>query len=87
MDTEWIKANGKGKIYTWIVTYHVVHPGFAAEAPYVVAIVELEEGVRMTTNVVDCTAQDIYFGMPVEVVFDDVTDQITLPKFRPLKAK
>ncbi len=59
------------------------HPSFASEAPYAVVAVELEEGPRMVTNLVDCKVEDIEIGLPVEVVFDDVTEEVTLPKFRP----
>ena len=51
--------------------------------PYAVVAIELEEGPRMITNLADCKIDDIKVGMPVEVVFDDVTEEITLPKFRP----
>jgi len=61
----------------------VVHPGFS-ELPYVVAIVELEEGVRLLSNIVDCLPDDLCIGMPVEVVFEDVTPEVKLPKFRPI---
>jgi len=49
-----------------------------------VALIELEEGVKMMSNVVDCDVSDVKIGMEVEVVFDDVTDEVTLPKFRPV---
>lgn len=81
---EWAKVSGKGSVYTYTVAYPPVHPAFADEVPYAIAIVELEEGVRMVTNVVDCKPEDIYIGMSVEVVFDEVTDQVTLPRFRRL---
>ena len=58
---------------------------FAAEVPYVVALIELDEGVRMASNLVDCEAGEIAGGLAVEVVFDDVTDEVTLPKFRPAR--
>jgi uncharacterized OB-fold protein len=50
--------------------------------PYVLALVELEEGVRMMTNIVGCDPDAVRIGASVEVVFDDVTDEVTLPKFR-----
>ena len=79
----WVKASGRGTVYTWTVFHKVYHPAFAGEAPYAVVAVELEEGPRLLTNLVDCKIDDIKVGMPVEVVFDDVTEDITLPKFRP----
>ena len=83
MDSQWVEASGKGKVYSWTVAVQQFHPAF--EVPYAVAIVELEEGVRTTTNIIDCEPEELYVGMPVEVVFEDVTEEVTLPKFRPIK--
>ncbi len=81
-NVEWAKVSGKGKVYSYIVAHRPFHPAFADDVPYAAVIVELEEGVRMVSNVVDCRPEDIYIGMPVEVVFDDVTKEVTLPRFR-----
>jgi len=81
-NVEWIKVSGEGKVYTYIVAHRPFHPAFFGDVPYAVVIVELEEGVRMVSNLVDCKPQDIYIGMPVEVAFDDVTEEVTLPRFR-----
>jgi uncharacterized OB-fold protein len=81
--TEWVRASGRGTVYSFTVTYQNQAPGFREELPYVLAIVELEEGVRMMTNVVGCAPEAVRVGMPVEVVFEDVTPEVTLPKFRP----
>jgi uncharacterized protein len=59
------------------------HPGFFNDVPYNVAIVELDEGIRMHTNVVECANEELRIGLPVEVVFEKKDDEITLPKFRP----
>ncbi|GBD11030.1 hypothetical protein HRbin23_00680 [bacterium HR23] len=83
---QWVKASGKGKVYTFTVTYQNRSPGYAEEVPYVLALVELEEGVRMFTNILECKPEDVRIGMPVEVVFRKVTDQVTIPYFRPAKA-
>ena len=56
---------------------------FEADLPYNVAMVELEEGPRLMTNLIDIDSTQIHCDMPVEVVFEDVTSEITLPKFRP----
>jgi uncharacterized OB-fold protein len=82
--TEWVRATGKGTVYTFTVTHQNQAPGFRDELPYVFAIVELAEGVRVVTNVVGCPPDAVRIGMPVEVVFEDVTPEITLPKFRPV---
>ncbi len=81
--TEWVRASGRGVVYSFTVTYQNQAPGFREELPYVLAIVELDEGVRMMTNVVGCAPDAVRVGMPVQVVFEDVTAEITLPKFRP----
>lgn len=82
---EWVKLSGRGVVYSWIVIHQSQHPAFNAETPYNVAIVELEEGPRLHTNILDCPHDQIHIGMPVEVVFDKVADGVTMPKFRPLK--
>jgi uncharacterized OB-fold protein len=81
--TEWVRASGRGTIYTFTATHQNQAAGFREELPYVLAIVELEEGPRLMTNVVGCAPDAVRIGMPVEVVFDDVTPEVTLPKFRP----
>jgi hypothetical protein len=58
------------------------HPGFAAEVPYAVVVIELTEGVRMLSNLIGCPPGRIRIGMPVEVVFEAASPEVTLPKFR-----
>lgn len=82
-NAEWARVSGKGKVYSWTIFHYLYHPAFAKDIPYNVAIIELEEGPRMHTNIVECRDEDIYIGMPVEVVFEDISEQIALPKFRP----
>ena len=81
--TEWVRASGRGTVYTFTVTHQNQAPGFRDALPYVLAVVELAEGVRLMTNVVECAPDTVRVGMPVEVVFEDVTPEMTLPKFRP----
>ena len=81
--TEWLTLSGRGTIYSWIIVHRPQHPAFFADAPYNVAIVELEEGPRLHTNVVECPNEALRIGLPVEVVFEKKDDEITLPKFRP----
>jgi uncharacterized OB-fold protein len=83
MQVKWIEASGQGTVYSWIVAHHPFHPGFKAEVPYVLATVELQEGVRMVGPLRGVAADAIRIGMPVEVVFEDVTAGLTLPAFRP----
>ena len=79
---EWRDASGKGEVYSFSVNHRAPHPGFADKVPFVLAIVELEEGPRMMTNIVDCDPETVRIGMAVSVVFEDVTDEVTLPKFK-----
>jgi len=81
-ETEWVPVSGRGTVYTLAVMHQAIDPGFAAEVPYAVVLVELDEGVRMISNVVGMPASEIEIGMPVEVVFDELTPEVTLPKFR-----
>jgi len=80
---EWVRSSGKGTVHTFTVIQQNVMPGFAQEVPYVFAIVELTEGVRLTTNIVGCAPAKVYIGMPVVVVFEPISPEISLPKFRP----
>jgi len=82
-NTEWVKAGGKGRVYSYTVSYRPAAEAFLEDLPYNIAIIELDEGVRMMSNIVDCADEDLKIGMPVEVVFDDVTPDITLPRFKP----
>jgi len=78
----WERSSGKGTVFSWTVVQRALHPAFAADVPYAVVIVELEEGVRLVSQVVDVPPEELRLGLPVEVVFDDVTPEVTLPKFR-----
>ena len=82
-DLEWVRSSGKGTVHTFTVTHQNMMPGFAQEVPYVFAIVELAESVRLTTNIVGCPPEQVYIGMPVVVVFEPISPEISLPKFRP----
>ena len=82
-ESEWEQASGKGKLYTYGIMHQKYHPAFAEETPYNYAIVELAEGPRLVTNIVDCEQDDMKTDMPVEAVFDHVSDEATLIRFRP----
>ena len=78
----WIAASGRGEILSFNVMHQVYHPGFAAEVPYAVVMVKLEEGPKVVSNLVGVKPDAIRCGLPVEVMFERINDQITLPKFR-----
>lgn len=77
----WIEAMGTGTIYSYTVV-HRAPAQFVDDAPYVVALIDLSEGVRLMSNIVGSPPSDVRIGAAVTVVFDDVTPEITLPKFR-----
>lgn len=83
MEVEWTKLSGKGKIHSYIIYRQAFHPSYENDIPYAVAIIQLDEGPRMASNITGCEMEDIKIDMPVEVYFDDVTDEISLPKFKP----
>jgi len=82
-DIGWVESSGEGKVYSFSTLYLGVHPKFEDNAPYTIAIIELNEGVRLMSNIVNCNPQDMQCDMPVKVAFEDVTEEITLPKFEP----
>ena len=82
-DIQDVVASGKGTVWTYTVTHQNRARGYRDEVPYVLALVELEEGVRMFTNLVECAPQDVTIGMPVEVAFAKATDSVTVPNFKP----
>jgi len=77
---EWGKSLGRGKVFSWTTVMQPMLPQF--ETPYSPVIVELEEGVRMVTWLVGVKPEELRLDLPVEVAFEEVTPQVTLPKFR-----
>jgi uncharacterized OB-fold protein len=80
----WAKLSGRGQVTSWVIFHQAYFSSFKDEIPYNVAEVELEEGPRLFTNLVAVANENIEIGMLVEVVFDDVTEDVTLAKFRPV---
>jgi uncharacterized OB-fold protein len=83
MEAEWTKLSGKGKIYSFTIYRVPYHPAFKDDIPYVLAIIQLDEGPRMESNIIGCKVEQVRMEMPVVVAFDDVTPEVSLPKFRP----
>ena len=83
-DLEWVHCSGRGKLYSFVINYRPA-PGFEEEAPYVIAVVELEEGPRMMSNLtgVEPEPDKVQVDMPLEIVFEDVNEELTMFKFRP----
>jgi uncharacterized OB-fold protein len=80
-DLEWVKLSGRGTIYTYAVSHQAIHPALEGRIPHTSILVQLEEGPLLTSNLVEGEDR-VAIGLPVEVVFEPVTDDITLPKFR-----
>lgn len=79
---EWAPSQGKGHVYSFVAfeTDRMAYPAF--KIPYAVVLVELEEGPRMTANTTDIEAADVYIGMPVQITFEEVEDDMTLYRFK-----
>ena len=82
-EIEHFRASGRGEVHTYTVTHQNQAPGFREALPYVLALVELEEGVRLTSNIIGCEPSDVRIGLPVEVDFAPVGDGLGVPRFRP----
>lgn len=78
----WVQSTGRGTVYSFTVVHRPPKPQF--EVPYVVAIIELEEGWHMLSNIVDCPVDEVRVDMPVQVTFREMNEEITLPYFEPL---
>jgi uncharacterized protein len=83
---EWEEASGRATLYTYSIVRRNDLPPFKDRVPYIAAVVELEEGVRMTTDVVDCPLDEVAIGMPLEVTFRAIDDELSAPVFRPATA-
>jgi hypothetical protein len=83
---QWHQLSGRGRVESWVVFHQLYYKGFAEELPYNVAMIRLDEGVRMLSNVVGTTNEQLHVDMKVEVVFENATDEIAIPRFRPLPA-
>ena len=80
----WTPVSGAGSVYSYSVVHRGPGPAFQEDAPYIVVMVELAEGPRILSHMTGCEPEDMQIGMPVMVVFEDVTPEVTLYKFRPL---
>jgi uncharacterized OB-fold protein len=82
-DPEWVTMSGRGRVYSFTVIQRAGTPAFRGEEPYTLAIVELDEGPRLMTNIVDCPPEQVKIDMPVTVAYRPVNDEIAVPVFRP----
>ena len=80
---EWAELSGRAVLHNYVIYHKAWTPWFEKRVPYAVVQVELEEGPRLTTNLLECAIADIKSGMPLEVTYEDITVEITLVQFRP----
>jgi uncharacterized OB-fold protein len=85
-NAEWVPSSGEGTIYSFVVVHRAFDAAWEEEVPYIVAIVELAEGPHIMTNIVERRIDSVHVGMPVQVMFERVSDEIALPKFIPRAA-
>ena len=81
---EWVPVSGQGEVYSFTIMHRAYHPAFASKTPYALVVVELKEGAKIMSNVIGIEPSKLKCGMPVEVVFEKLNDDVTLPKFRPV---
>jgi uncharacterized OB-fold protein len=81
---EWQRSSGRGKVYSFTVIHKAPSPAFRKKVPYVLALVDLLEGCRMMTNIIECGPDTVEINMPVQIDFEDLNDEISLPQFRPI---
>ncbi len=84
-DLGWTKSSGMGTVYSYTVIHQAAHQTFAPDVPYVYAIIELDEGVRMISNVVNTDVSKVHIGMKVKVFFHRLSDTISIPRFEPVQ--
>jgi len=84
-DLAWVEASGKGKVYSYSVVQNNAPTPFIEDMPYVVTIIELEEGVRLLSNILGADPGELHCEMPVEVTFEKAGEEFSLPKFKPLR--
>jgi len=84
---DWKEAKGTGKVYTFTVTYAGAEEKFKDDYPYILALIDLDEGIRIMSNIVDCDPEKAKIGMEVEVSFKKISEEYTLPLFRPRNKK
>ena len=83
-NVEWVEASGKGTVYSYTVVTNNAPSAFIQDMPFVIAVVKLDEGVQMLSNIVNCNPEDVVCDMQVEVTFERLDDEFTLPKFKPV---
>jgi uncharacterized protein len=77
-------VSGKGKVFSFVTFHRVYRPAFSEDVPYVVALIELDEGPRLLSNIMGISHDEVRCEMRVEAIFDDYDEEISIPKFKPV---
>ena len=85
-DFEWERVSGRGRVLTFVIVRPPFLPALEHKVPLAIAVVELDEGPRLVGQVLECAIDDVRCGMLVEVVFEDLTERVTLPQWRPVRS-
>jgi hypothetical protein len=79
---EWVESSGSGTVVSWTIVRHPVSEAYAEDVPYVIALIKLQEGPTMMSQIIDCEPESVHSGMQVSVCFQDWTDDVAMPMFR-----
>jgi uncharacterized OB-fold protein len=82
-DVEWRESSGRGEVYSHTTIHHPTHVAMQGRTPYLVALVDLEDGPRLVANIRDCPMEEVRIGLKVEVTFEEIAPGVVLPQFRP----
>ena len=78
-EVKWIEASGRGTVHSWTITHHAFNPGFKLDLPYILATIDLEEGVRMQVPLRGARETDVKLGLPVRVIFEQAKPDLVTP--------
>jgi len=81
---EWVEVSGRARLHSFTIVQQPANAAFRGDVPYVYAVVQLDEGPRLVSNIVQCDIDTLRVDMPLQAVFDDVTPEWTLVKFKPV---
>jgi uncharacterized OB-fold protein len=79
---QWVESSGSGTVVSWTIVRHPVSEAYADDVPYVIALIKLQEGPTMMSQIIDCEPESVHCGMQVSVCFQDWTDDVSMPMFR-----
>jgi uncharacterized OB-fold protein len=82
-DWQWVPVSGRGRVFSFTIVHHAAHVAMKGKTPYLVALVELEEGVRVVANILNHPLDQVSIGMPVRLTFREISPGVVLPQFEP----